>query len=87
MLLAFTIEDDFHEESVNELAGLAFAAGPGLLPVAPQRDVTEIERVPPGIEHGGIETEDALSGDSSWGRHERGEAVVYAGTLCVVDSC
>src|ERR1700736_1272742 len=76
--------------SVNELlcgraAGLAVVAGPRLFPMTPEGDVAEIERVPPGIERGGVEAKDAFAGQAGWRRDEGGEAVVNDGALDAVD--
>src|SRR5882757_2765091 len=59
------------------LLALAFAAGPRLLPMTPERDVAQIENVPPGIEHGGIEVKDAFSRYILRGRSKRGQPVVH----------
>src|SRR5439155_20889871 len=46
---------------------------------APQVDVAKAEGVPPGVEHGTVETEDALASDDRRGRSKRGEAIIDAG--------
>ena len=72
--------------SVNELLPLGFAPSPGLFPMTPEGNVAEVERVPPGIEHGGVEAKDTFTGHSGRRRNERGKAVVYCGAVSAVDA-
>src|SRR2546430_14469242 len=53
---------------------------------APQVDVAKAEGVPPGVEHGTVETEDALASDASRGRSKRGETIIDAGAIGVTDA-
>src|SRR5580693_2243664 len=50
--LRYVQEDGGELRSVNVLLRLAFAAGPGLFPMAPEGNVAKVESVPPGIQHG-----------------------------------
>ena len=49
--------------------------------MTPEGNVAEVESVPPGIEHGGVETKDTFAGHAWRGRNERGEAVVHGGAF------
>jgi hypothetical protein len=53
---------------------------------APQRYIAEAEGVPPGVEHGAIEAQDALSSYASRWRGERGEAIIDAGTIRIANA-
>ena len=49
--------------------------------MTPEGNVAEVECVPPGIEHGGVEMKDAFACYSWRGRDQCGEAVVHGGAL------
>lgn len=61
---------------------LGLTAGPRLFPMTPEGDVAEVERVPPGVEHGDVEAEDTFAGYAGRRRNERSEAVVNGGAFC-----
>src|SRR5260370_34480175 len=48
---------------------------------APQVDVAEAEGIPPGVQHGAIEAQDAVAGHACGRRSERGEAVIDGGAV------
>ena len=54
--------------------------------MTPEGDVAEIERVPPGVEHRDVEAKDAFAGNALRRWNERGEAIVYGGSLATVDA-
>lgn len=49
--------------------------------MAPDRDVVESELIPPAIEHGLIEAEDAFLSDTGWWRRELLQAIEHTGAL------
>src|SRR5260370_23724959 len=53
---------------------------------APQVDVAEAEGIPPGVQHGAIEAQDAIASYACRRRSERGEAVIDAGAIGIADT-
>src|SRR5260370_37748080 len=53
---------------------------------APQVDVAEAEGIPPGVQHGAIEAQDAIASYACRRRSERGEAVIDAGAIGITDA-
>src|SRR5260370_25321869 len=53
---------------------------------APQVDVAEAEGIPPGFQHGAIEAQHAIASYACSRRRERGEEVIYTGSLAIPDT-
>jgi hypothetical protein len=52
----------------------------------PQVDVAEAEGVPPGVEHGAVEAEDAVASYVCGWRSERGEVIIDTGAIGFADA-
>ena len=70
----------------HNLLDIGRALRPVMLVGAPQIDVAKAEGVPPGVQHGTVETEDALASDDRRRRSKRGEAIIDAGAIGVTDA-
>ena len=70
----------------HNLLDVGRALRPVMLVGAPQVDVAKAEGVPPGVQHGTVEPEDALASDARWGRSNRGETIIDAGAIGVTDA-
>jgi hypothetical protein len=61
-----------------------FAARPGTFPSAPQRNVTEVQLIPPQIQHVLVEAQNAVASDSRGRRNERRKTIVNAAAVRLV---
>src|ERR1700722_19290231 len=73
---------------VNELlsAHKRGCLSPGMLPMAPNRDIVKSELVPPQIKHGLIETQDSFLSDTSRRRSKLYQAAVDQQSLSFLDT-
>ena len=53
---------------------------------APQVDVAEAEGIPPGVQHGAIEAQDAIASYACRRWSERGEPVIDDGAIGITDA-
>ena len=74
------------QRAANALHSAGFVLRPGAFPCAPQRNVSEVELVPPGIQHFLIEAKNAITSDARGRRNERGQAVVNGAALRFFDA-
>ena len=64
------------QRGAKMLVSSDFIWRPGAFPCAPQGNVSEVELVPPGIQHFLIEAQNAITRDAQGRRNERGQAIV-----------
>src|SRR6266851_10445945 len=82
----FRRQDGRKQTVVNNSLGVGRALGPIAFVGAPQVDVAEAEGVPPGVEHGAVEAEDAVASYGCGWRSERGEAIIDTRAIGFADA-